>query len=419
METIAGAVVFDNRPARETPLIQPQAVWVHPSGDLYIADGNFLVRRVRGGISTIVAGGGALIDDSIPIPARNAHLDFPGGLAGTASGELFISDVRHNRIRRLNPDGTLVTVVGRGTEGFSGDGGRGAFAELSRPRAIALSDAGDLYIADTRNFRIRKFNLRTGIITSVAGTGESGYSGDGGLATEAKVGEVGAVAVDAAGNLYLTDTENFVVRKVSGNGVITTVAGNRRYGFSGDGGPATQASISGGWGLALDAAGNLYLADSENSRIRVVNPSGVINTYAGRGVTAGQPKNPGVENVAATEVVLGMPFAIALDTRGNLFIPESIGDLVRRVDAQTRIITTVAGTTNPFDGIAALDAPLVRPTDVAADSAGNLYVADNGHFRIRKLDASTGRITTIAGDGIEAGAAGSTSNSIGSGLSIS
>src|SRR5689334_13499008 len=120
IETVAGAALFDDRPARETPLVQPEAVWIHPNGDLFIADGNFVVRRVRNGISTIVAGGGSVIDDSIPIPARSASLDFPNGLAGAVSGDLYISDVNRNRIQRLNADGTIVTVVGKGTAGFSG-----------------------------------------------------------------------------------------------------------------------------------------------------------------------------------------------------------------------------------------------------------------------------------------------------------
>ena len=123
IETIAGAATFDNRPAKETPIIQPQAVWVHPNGDLFISDGNFVVRRVRNGMSTIVAGGGSVIDNSLPIPGKSASLDYPNGLAGTVTGDLYISDVHRNRIERLNADGTLVTVVGKGTAGFSGDGG--------------------------------------------------------------------------------------------------------------------------------------------------------------------------------------------------------------------------------------------------------------------------------------------------------
>src|SRR5216684_5709809 len=180
IETIAGAATFDNRPARETPLVQPQAVWVHPNGDLFISDGNFVVRRVRNGIATIVAGGGSVIDNSLPIPGKSASLDYPNGLAGAVSGELYISDVNRNRIQRLNADGTLVTVVGKGTAGYSGDGGRATFAELDGPSALALSPSGDLFIADRNNAVVRKYNIPSGVITTYAGTGTFGYSGDGG-----------------------------------------------------------------------------------------------------------------------------------------------------------------------------------------------------------------------------------------------
>src|SRR5713226_6253791 len=183
IETVAGSATFDNRPARETPLVQPQAVWVHPNGDIFISDGNFVVRRVRNGMSTIVAGGGSVIDNSLPIPGKSASLDYPNGLAGTLSGDLYISDVNHNRVQRLNADGTLVTVVGKGTAGYSGDGGRATFAELDGPWALALSPSGDLFIADRNNGVIRKYNIQSGVITTYAGTpGKFGYSGDGGQA---------------------------------------------------------------------------------------------------------------------------------------------------------------------------------------------------------------------------------------------
>src|SRR5713101_6387714 len=194
IETIAGAATFDNLQARQTPLIQPEAVWVAPNGDLFISDGNFVVRRVRNGISTIVAGGGAVIDNSLPIPGTAANLDYPNGLAGTPSGDLYISDVNHNRVQRLNSDGTIVTVVGKGTAGYSGDGGRGTFAELDGPSALALSPTGDLFIADTGNAVIRKYNIATGIITTYAGAPEHpGFSGDGGQALLARLGTVKAL----------------------------------------------------------------------------------------------------------------------------------------------------------------------------------------------------------------------------------
>jgi uncharacterized protein (TIGR03437 family) len=397
LDTVAGKAVFDNLPPRETPLIQPQSVWVHPNGEIYISDGNFFVRRVRGNQTAIIAGGGAVVDDSVPVPARNANLDFPSGIAGTASGDIYVSDVRHNRVRRISPDGSITTVAGRGTYGYTGDGGPAVFAELASPNALVLSANGnDLYIADTGNSVVRRYNLRTGRISTVAGTGEFGNAGDGGSALEAKLGTVRALALDAAGNLFLSDTEYYVVRRVSADGRISTVAGTGQQGFTGDDGPAAQARLGEVFGLAVDTAGNLYIADSTNHRIRRVSPDGVIRSIAGGGSGDRGREGP------AAEVRLAFPAALSFDPNGNLLFAETKADLVRRLDLGSGRITTVAGTSNPFDGMAALEAPIVKPVSVAADEAGNLYVYDLGHFSIRKMDAATGRISTVAGSGREA-----------------
>ncbi|MEX2263976.1 MAG: IPT/TIG domain-containing protein [Bryobacteraceae bacterium] len=396
IESVAGVTVFDNRPPRETPLIQPQSVWVHPSGDLYIADGNFYIRRVRGNVATIVAGGGTVVDDSVPVSATRAKLDYPGALAGTPAGEIYLSDVRHHRVRKLSPDGTITTVAGRGTPGYTGDGGPGIFAELNTPTALALR-GDDLFIADTGNQVIRKLNIGSGVLTTVAGTGEAGSEGDGGPALDATLGVIRGLAVDAAGNLYLADTQNYVVRRISTAGIISTYAGNGDNASSGDGGPATAASIGASFGLAMDSAGNLYIAETGNSRVRRVSSSGIITTYAGPGASRLQ----GVDDVPAIASFLHGPGGIALDATGNLYVPETDSNLIRRVDAATGVVTTVAGTLNPFDHTAGISAPLIRPTDVAADARGNVYVADNGHYRVRRIDRLSGLITTVAGNGRE------------------
>ena len=415
IDSVAGVTNVNNRAAKQTPFIQPQGIWVGPTGDLYVSDGNFLVWRVSGGTATIIAGGGDVVDDSIPIPATRAKLDFPSGIVGGPNGEIYFSDVRHNRVRRINADRTIVTVAGTGTVGYSGDGGRATFAELEAPLGLAIGPAGQLYIADSWNYVVRRVDTRTGIISTVAGTGASGNSGDGRPATQARIGRIAALAFDPAGNLYLSDVTNYVVRKVTPDGTISTVAGNGKSGFSGDGGRATQASTTAIYGLAADAKGNLYLSDYTNYRIRIVKPDGTIGTYAGQT----SPRNRGAENIPATEAFLDRPRGIALDSSGNLYIGEDYGNLIRRVDAATGRISTFAGTVDPFDGIKGQNAPLIRPTDVAVDSRGNLYIADNGHYRVRRIDAASGIISTVAGDGIEAGRIGWTDNSIGGSLSIS
>jgi uncharacterized protein (TIGR03437 family) len=418
IDSVAGATNLNNVPAKQTPFIQPQAAWVSPQGDVYVSDGNFLLWRIRSGVSTIVAGGGKVVDDSVPIPGVKAQFDYPSGLAGTAT-ELWVSDVRHHRIRKLASDGAITTVAGAGTAGYSGDGGRATFAELNQPLGLAYNPtSAQLFIADSNNYVVRRYDTRTGLISTYAGTGETGYSGDNGPATKAKLGWVTAVAVDAGGNLYLSDSSNYVVRKVAPDGAITTVAGTGKSGFGGDGGPARQAQIGACYGLATDAKGNLYLADYTNGRVRRVDAAGRIDTVAGISPTIGN-RTRGVENIPALRAYLDGPQGIALDANGNLFIPEDKSNLIRRVDAATGVIANFAGTLEAFDNTAGVNAPLIRPTDVAVDSQGNFYVADNGHFRVRRVDRDTGTIRTIAGDGQEAGTPGASDLSLGRSLSIS
>jgi uncharacterized protein (TIGR03437 family) len=416
IDSVAGNTNFNNLPARQTPFIQPQAVWPSPSGDVYVSDGNFLVWRIRGGVATIVAGGGSIVDDSIPAPGLKTRFDYPSGIVGNPAGELYVSDVRHHRIRRIASDGSVTTVVGAGTQGYSGDGGRATFAELDSPLGLAYNaGTGQLYIADSNNYVVRRFDTRTGLISTFAGTGERGWTGDGGAATKAKLGWVTAVAMDAAGALYLSDNTNYIVRKVAPDGTISTVAGTGKTGYSGDDGPAKSAAIGSCYGLTTDASNRLYIADYANSRVRRIDAAGVIRTVAGRP----RPRNRGAENIPALEAFLDGPQGIAIDVAGNLLIPEDRSNLIRRVDASSGVITNFAGTLDRFDDIKGLNSPLIRPTDVAVDSQGNFYVADNGHFTVRRVDRDTGIIRAIAGDGVEAGSPGASDFSLGRSLSIS
>lgn len=293
----------------------------------------------------------------------------------------------------------ITTAAGTGLQGSSGDGGAATAAQLSQPEHVAVDAAGNLYIADSGNYRIRKVDAATGIISTVAGTGAQGSSGDGGAATSAKLSQPKGVALDAAGNIYIADTANNKIRKVTvSTGVIDTVAGTGSPGSSGDGGAATSAKLKQPEGVAVDAAGNIYIADTSNHTIRKVDAStGNIDTIAG----TGQPGGTG-DGGAATSAKMWFPVGVAVDAAGNVYIADSNNHKIRKVDASTGIISAVAGTGSPGssgDGGAATAAKIKRSEGVTVDDAGNLYIADTGNHKIRKVDASTGIISTLAGTG--------------------
>jgi uncharacterized protein (TIGR03437 family) len=296
-------------------------------------------------------------------PATSAQLNQPGGVAVDAAGNVYIADTVNNRIRKV-ANGVISTVAGNGTLGYSGDDGPATSAQLSWPEGVAVDSAGNLYVADQNNNRIRK--VSNGVITTVAGNGMPGSSGDNGPATSARLYGPRGVAVDSAGNLYIADTSNQRIRKVL-NGVITTAAGNGpdlygNGGYSGDNGPATSARLNQPWGVAVDFAGNLFIADYGNNRIRKVS-NGVI----------------------ATAIYWDYPQGVAVDAAGNLFIADNYGRISKLSNG---VITTVAGTgMQGFSGDngPATGAQLSGPTGVAVDAAGNVYVADFGNNRIRVL----------------------------------
>jgi sugar lactone lactonase YvrE len=301
--------------------------------------------------------------------------------------------------------GTITAVAGTGQNGFSGDGGLASKARLAFPFDVAADAAGNVLIAATDNNRVRKVSP-AGMISTVAGTGKAGFSGDGGPATAAGMNPW-TLALDGAGNLFIGDSGNYRVRKVSPDGLITTVVGTGKQGFSGDGGPATEARFS-GYGVGVgDAAGNLFIADTNNHRIRKVSPEGIITTVAGSGPTGITKGLSAGDGGLATEARLNGPHNLALDRAGNLYFSE-IGDFfgtnrgyrVRKVDA-SGIISTVAGSeTRGFagDGGPATQARLDTPSGVAVDSAGTLFFSDEGNHRVRKVDAN-GIISTVAGGG--------------------
>jgi len=299
----------------------------------------------------------------------------------------------------LPQNGVIGTLAGNGTSGYSGDNGLATSAELTYPGGVAVDGSGNIYIADTGNCVVRLVSASTGVITTVAGNGSTGYSGDNGAATSAHLNSPAGVALDGTGNLYIVDSGNSVIRMVSAStGVITTVAGNGIQGYSGDGGLATAAELNQPAAIAIGPDSSMYIVDSFNAAVRkVAASSGIITTIAGNG-TWGYSG----DNGAATDASLFYPDAIALDLSNNLYIADYFDHTIRKVTTATGIITTVAGNgTDGYsgDGGQATNAQLDYPQGVAVDSLGNIYIAHSEAGYIREVIASSGIITTIAGNG--------------------
>ena len=434
--TIAGSnnppdSIGDNGPAIEAVMSRPTAVavvgpcnswvpWIHKGSteqisegiamddacNLYIADTeNHRIRRVdASGTITTVAGIGSEGPDGAGFggdggPAVEAQLSIPKGVAVDGLGNLYIADTGNHRIRRVDPSGVITTVAGTGEPGFTLERGSATATQLSSPSGVAVDRSGNLYIADTGNHLVRRVDP-SGIITTIVGTSESGYSGDDGLGIQAQLDSPSGVAVDHAGNLYIADTGNHGIRRVDSTGVITTVAGTGEQDFVKDNGPAVDAWLDSPSGVAVDHVGNLYIADTGNHRIRRVDASGTISTVAGTGEGI---YLYGGEGGPAVEADLLHPGGVAVDSAGNLYIADTGNHGIRRVDP-SGTITTIAGTGEggySGDGGLAVKAKIWRPSDVAVDELGNLYIADTWNHRIRRVDNS-GTISTVAGTG-EAG----------------
>src|SRR5262249_8367270 len=260
-----------------------------------------------------------------------------GGIALDSAGNLFIPDQDSNRVRRVDAvTGIITTVAGTGIPGFAGDGNLAVNAKLLLPSAVAVDAAGNLFIADTANNSIRKVDAKTRIITTVVGNGMEGYNGDSRPATSASIDLPFTVIVDRAGNLIIADTFNRRIRAVDSNGTIRTLAGNGQNNFSGDGGPATGAGLSNPVGVAVDGLGNLIISDQLNQRIRRVGSDGIIRTIAGKDTVIG-------DGGLAIDAQLSNPFSAMSDASGNIIMADSENNRIRRVDMTTGIITTIAG----------------------------------------------------------------------------
>ena len=430
--TVAGGNLFDHQPATNTILNGPFGAVVDSAGDLYIADAiNNVIRRVdTNGMATIVAGNGTGSYSGDGGAATKAGLCYPHSVCVDSRGNLFIADSSNNRIRKVDTNGVITTVAGTGTMGSTGNGGAATNALLDIPYGVCVDGIGNLFISDYWNNMIRKvdtngiinkysaisFSFPTGLAVDssntlyiasgsqifkvqsngagsiVAGTFQvRGYAGDGGLATSAKLNYPYGVAVDAAHNVYIADTFNSCIRMVGTNGIITTVAGNSTNGLSGDGGLASNANLSLPNGVAVDRLGNLIIIDSGNNRIRQVGTNGIIKSVVGRNPNDGD---------MGTNATLNGAVGVSFDSYGNMFIADTSNNRIRKVDTNG-VITTVAGNgaaSFSGDGGPATNASLHTPVDVAVDMAGDIYIADERNLRVRKVDIN-GIISTVAGIG--------------------
>jgi len=395
ISTIAGGVPpLTPLAGLQAPVVDPQGVATDSAGNLYFTSGNCVFKLDSSGIMTLVAGNSRSGYAGDGGTATGAELNYPRGLAFDAGGNLYIADPANSVIRKVSPAGIITTFAGNGTAGFSGDGQAAVSAQLNSPDGVTTDAAGNLYIADTSNARIRKVSA-AGIITTIAGGGNDGlggsqgFGGDGGPATAALLSLPVSVALDAAGNLYIADSGNGRIREVSA-GTINTIAGGGASTF--DGVSATSAFMN-PQAVVVDAAGDLYIADNSLPRVRVVSPAGIITTIAGNGFEGFSG-----DGGTATNAEVGLVYGLARDAAGAIYIADATNSRIRKVSGG--VITTVAGNGSAYyvgDSGPASDAQLVGPYVGAIDAKGNLYIVDDG-VRVRKISAA-GIITTVAGNG--------------------
>ncbi|MCF8036072.1 MAG: putative Ig domain-containing protein, partial [Desulfobacteraceae bacterium] len=301
-------------------------------------------------------------------PAAEAQLNSPAGIASDAGGSIYIADSSNHRVRKVDSGGIITTVVGSQTAGYGGDDGPAAEAQLRNPSDVAVDDEGNLYIADTGNHCIRKVSSN-GIITTLAGTGEPGYSGDDDAALEASLDSPAGIDVDQERNIYIADTGNHCIRKISPSGVIATIAGNGTSGSGMDDVPARQSYLYSPRDVAVDGRGEIYIADTGNHSIRRIDISGNITTVAGNGIS--DFSGDGAE---ATEAGLDTPSSVALDRQGNIYIADTRNNRIRKVNV-TGVITSLAGdgTTGVKAGVPPKEGWVSRPKGIALDPEGYIY----------------------------------------------
>jgi len=359
-----------------------------------------IIRTIAGnGTEGFSGDGGLATSASLNLPNVNVS-NAADSVVVDVSGDLFIVDTNNSRIREVSPSGIITTVAGNGCCGYSGDGQLATSAALTYPQGVAVDSSGNIYIADTGNNVVRKVST-SGIITTIAGRfGQVGFFGDGGPAVASLLYAPAGVAVDGSGNLFIADTVNNVIRKITAStGNISTVAGTTTQGFAGDGAAATMAELYLPTGVFVDASGNLFIADRGNNRIRKVSTGGTITTVAGNGtgVSSG-------DGGTATAAGLPSPTSIALDASGDIFVAVPLNSRIREVSAGGTI-TTVAGegVAGFFgDGGAPTNALLNHPAGVAVDASGDIFIADTGNNRVREVSASSAPPPSITSGGVVA-----------------
>jgi hypothetical protein len=352
----------------------------------WLFNGTNLPNSYANGQITTVVGNGSQGFAGDGGAATSAELTYPCGLTFDANGNLFIADQFNYRARRMDTNGLITTVAGSGTNSYSGDGGPATNADVNFPSTLLVDGNGNLIFPDVYNVRVRLVDTN-GNITTIAGNGSTGSGGDGGPATDASFDFPWGVAMDSFGNIYVSDQFNNNVRRIDTNGIITTVAGNGNSSTDGDGGAATNASVVDPAGLIFDKQGNLYISQYGGGRIRRVDTNGMISTFAGGGAGGG---TDGLgDSGAATNATLNGPYTMAFDATGDLLVAEFGSSRIRQIDTNG-IITTVAGNGSSSysgDGGIASQAS-IDPQGIAIDASGNLFAADYFNQRVRKISPS-------------------------------
>ncbi len=389
--------IGDGKKATQVILTLVDGVAVDPDGAIYIShrSKNRIRKISTDGIITTIAGNGTAGFSGDNGPALQAAFNFPAGLCLDNEGNLFVADRNNHRVRRIDKTGIVTTVAGTGKPDMGGDGGPATQAHLNYPSDLVCHRKGILYISDRSNNRIRKIDSK-GVITTVAGTGLPEFGGDFGPAEEASLKYPFGIDLDKKGNLYIADRGNNRIRKIDPQGIITTVAGDGTHFFAGDYGPATRASLAYPTDVVVDDAGNLYIADRNNNRIRRVDPLGIMTTVMGIGVYEYNG-----DNEISSETTLHLPFALALNPDEKLIIVDRNHFRVRSMDLKTHAVATLAGNGKSWfrgDGGPGTGATLEFPSGIGVDSRGNVVFSDKMRNRLRFIDRK-GYIYTLAGIG--------------------